>query len=82
MTNPLYSVSIHLEITDPAELWDAAVAHAREERGEYWRPSDVEEFGTKEEPNIHNCLRQLADPGISWPGTEIRDSSAEEHEPL
>ncbi len=72
-----YSVSIFVEIIDPGELWDAAITHARNERGEHHRHSDLDEFGPREAPKIEACLQQLADPGISWPGTEIDRSEAE-----
>ncbi len=72
-----WTVTLYVDVNDEAELWDAAIAHAYAERGEGHRPSDDEDFGTRESPNVGNCLRQLTDPGISWPGTSILDSSAE-----
>lgn len=68
-----WSVSIIVEVRDPRELWEAAVANFIEEsKGEV-----PDHLGTAEEPDVAACLRQLADPGVSWPGTKILDSEAE-----
>lgn len=70
-----WQVSIFVEVVDPGALWEAAIANLLEEsRGDV---DALAHLGTAEEPDVANCLRQLADPGASWPGTKILDSAAE-----
>lgn len=68
-----HTVTIYVQITDPTALWDAAAAALVNDGGF----EDLQNFlGSREEPDISGCLRQLADPGQSWPGTSILDSAA------
>lgn len=74
MADGAWEVSLFVEVHDRQALWEAAVAsYIEENRGRV----DHEHLGTAEEPDVANCLRQLADPGSSWPGTKIIDSVAE-----
>lgn len=71
-----YTITLSVVVTDPRRLRDAAVANYLDENPNA-EPSEYEDFfGPRESPNIEGCLRGLADPGVSWPGTEIEDSSA------
>lgn len=70
-----YTITIEVTVTDPAELYDAAAQRYAEEN-----PTDPDcgdLLGTRAEPDINACLVMLADPGASWPGTEIEQSTAE-----
>lgn len=68
-----WTVTLEVRVTDEQALYDAARANYVLENGEDY----PRHLGTREEPDTGNCLRQLADPGVSWPGTSIEDSSAE-----
>lgn len=70
-----YSITIQVTVTDTAELYDAAVARYAVENPS--SPDCGDLLGSREEPNVEACLTMLADPGLSWPGTEIEESSAE-----
>jgi hypothetical protein len=76
-------VTIYVEVDDERELWQAARDHFCADRAPRTVPEDEldEMFGDgkdEEEPyDVSACLRQLADPGVSWPGTTILDSSCE-----
>jgi hypothetical protein len=75
------SVTIHLEVFDPQEMWDHAKGiYVKTNTGRF--PSELDpEFdemcGTRDEPEITECLRMIFDPGESPPGIQINDSSAE-----
>ncbi|UTC29094.1 hypothetical protein BAMBUS_00110 [Brevundimonas phage vB_BpoS-Bambus] len=76
-----YTISISVVVTNPRELFDAALQQWRRDNpsepvGEPDCYSDY--IGTRTAPNIDGCLRSLADPGVSWPGTQIEDSSTEQ----
>jgi len=74
-----YSIIINLDVKDQQELFKAAVANYCEENG-----GDPEDNGCYDmlkpdgEMDVAACLIQLADPGMSWPGTQIYDTTAEQ----
>ncbi len=68
-----YSVSIDVRVVDPQALWDAAYEECVFEE-HLCHDQAVEELGTREDPNVSNCIRFLIDPGSSPPGLEIQDS--------
>lgn len=75
-----YDITISVTVHDPRALWEAALKRWRDENprepvGDEDRYRDF--IGVRASPNISGCLRMLADPGLSWDGTEIEDSSAE-----
>ena len=70
--NPQISVQIEVEVTDRAALWEEAFAKAlslglSEDQATEW-------MGTKDQPDLDACLRQILDPGQSPPGCVILDS--------
>lgn len=71
-----WAVTIYVEARTPEALWEAACSSFIDENP--GSAIDPDMFGTREEPDVANCLRQMADPGVSWPGTKILDSSAEQ----
>ncbi len=79
-----YTVSLYVEVHDERELWEHARDHFCAENQPRVTPKDEldELFGDGIDPelpyNVEACLRQLTDPGQSWPGTSIQDSYAEE----
>lgn len=75
----MYTISIDIEVRDKQALFDAALSH-------YIRENDYSADASREghellmcdgEINVEACLVQLADPGMSWPGTSILNSTAE-----
>lgn len=75
-----YTITLDVTVNDPRDLFDAALKEWR--RTSPSEPVGVEDcyrefIGTRANPDITGCLRMLADPGVSWPGTQINDSSAE-----
>ncbi|UTC28648.1 hypothetical protein MARCHEWKA_01350 [Brevundimonas phage vB_BpoS-Marchewka] len=75
-----YQITITLDVTDPRQLFDAALQryHAENPGTPVGVPDAYSDYiGTRAQPDISGCLRMLADPGVSWPGTQIDGSSAE-----
>jgi hypothetical protein len=78
-----YSVTIDIEVHDEQELWLHARQHFIDDNaGREVTQEELDEmFGDgadDDEPyNIHACLQQILDPGVSPPGTEIQGSYAE-----
>ena len=71
----LYEASVLVELTDQQALYRAALERATEE-GLSAEEADemlIDDDGI----NIGACLQMVFDPGQSWPGTQILDSSAE-----
>lgn len=69
-------VMLAVTVEDPQSLYNAAFNDALQTSGT--SVDGVEELlGTREEPNIAECVRWLADPGVSWPGTTIEGSEVE-----
>jgi len=77
MTRRVFTVTIDVEVWNPTTLWQQAFNKATDEN---CLPNDeaYATLGTKHKPDVGACLRWLADPGVSWDGTDINDSSAEE----
>lgn len=85
------SVTLHVEIYDPPTLWDHAhriyaLSHLDHKVFDQANPTALaagllDEFvsmcGTRNEPDLGECLRMIFDPGESPPGVQIEDSSAE-----
>lgn len=85
------SVTLHVEVFDPQAMWDHAFgAYAGPQlRYKIHDPADptrlsddlhgefVALCGTRDDPDIGECLRMIFDPGESPPGIQIEDSSAE-----
>lgn len=86
------SVTLHVEVLDPQAMWDHAlgVYAATQLRHKIYDPDQPTrladelhgEFtttmcGTRDDPDIGECLRMIFDPGESPPGLLIDDSSAE-----
>jgi hypothetical protein len=68
------SVTLHVEVFDEQAMWD----HAKSVYEQTNISSGFEELcGTREEPDVTECLRMIFDPGESPPGVQINDSSAE-----
>ncbi|USN15876.1 hypothetical protein PAPPERLAPAPP_01340 [Brevundimonas phage vB_BpoS-Papperlapapp] len=75
-----YQITITLDVTDPRQLFDAALQrfHAENPGTPVGEPDAYRDYiGTRAQPDISGCLTMLADPGASWPGTSIDGSSAE-----
>jgi hypothetical protein len=76
-----YTITIDVDVHDERELFEAAAERYREENADRASAdieAEIEDFlGTATEPKVSACLVQLADPGMSWPGTSILNSSAE-----
>lgn len=75
-----YQITINLDVTDPRDLFDAALKrfHAENPGTPFGEPAAYADYiGTRTQPDIRGCLTMLADPGSSWPGTQIDGSSAE-----
>ena len=77
MPRTTYTVSLIVTVTDEAALHAAAVAQAREDSPNITDAELADMLGSEAEPDVHGCLRMLADPGVSWDGTEIEDSTVE-----
>lgn len=81
MENTAASVTIHVEVFDPQEMWDHALHVYGASNGGRDAATVRQEFddmcGPREEPDIGECLRMIFDPGESPPGIQINDSSAE-----
>lgn len=85
------SVTLHVEIFDPQAMWDHAVgifagANLRYRIHDPADPTLVSDelhdgfvamCGSRDEPDICECLRQIFDPGESPPAIQIDDSTAE-----
>jgi len=85
------SVTLHVEVFDPQAMWDHAFrAYTGPQlRYKIHDPADptrlgdelhgqlVALCGTRDDPDIGECLRMIFDPGESPPGIQIEDSSAE-----
>jgi hypothetical protein len=70
-----YTITLSVTVHDPQALYDAAFDHLTGQGGE---PEDVRLALLDEgEIDVETCLAMLADPGVSWPGTSIEDTSAE-----
>lgn len=73
----IYAISIDIEVTDRETLYNTALAHAvndgesEEDVAGRLRPDG--------EIDVSACITQLYDPGSSYGGTEIQDSSVEVH---
>lgn len=74
---PTYTVSIEVEVTDEAALYESARTYAMNDGG-FDDVADLEScLGTQAEPNVSGCLQMLFDPGQSPSGTEIQQCSVE-----
>lgn len=85
------SVTLHVEVSDPQAMWDHAFgAYAGPQlRYKVHDPGDptglgdelydgfVALCGTRDDPDIGECLRMIFDPGESPLGIQIEGSSAE-----
>lgn len=70
-----YQFTMTITVTDEQALYDAAHHRWFEEN-----PSDTDpdEFlKPDDEIDVSACIQMLADPGISWDGTNIEESSCE-----
>lgn len=79
----LYQFAMMLRIHNPMELYRAAIAHraAWEAEASFCPADPVEHWGAEYRDaegnvDIHACLVELLDPGVSPDGCEILDSSA------
>ncbi|MDF0490222.1 hypothetical protein PX554_19010 [Sphingomonas sp. H39-1-10] len=84
------SVTLYVEVLDAQAMWDHAhnayaLAHLDHKIHDEAQPTRLAsellaEFvslcGTREQPDIGDCLRMIFDPGESPPGILIEDSSA------
>lgn len=77
-----YTVSLFVRVHDEGDLYRAAVEQARKDSPTISDAELADMLGTEAEPDVHNCLRTLADPGVSWDGTEIMDSAVEGDDPF
>jgi len=85
------SVTLQVEVFDQQGMWDHAfrtyaLSHLDHKVYDDAQPTHLAdellgEFepmcGTREDPDIGECLRMIFDPGESPPGIQIEDSSAE-----
>lgn len=69
-----YTVSIHVDVSDPALLHKHAVQQATTGHGALSLEEAYKWLGLPEEPDVGNCLRSIFDDG-SPPGTCIQDSA-------
>lgn len=76
------SITIHVDVFDPKELWRRAYGTYEEQNGTADQGDFEEMCGTEEEPDIGACLQMIFDPGESPPGIQINDSSAEVEAPF
>lgn len=76
------SVTLHVEVFDPQAMWEHAYAVYEEGNGTADQGDFEDMCGTREEPDITECLRMIFDPGESPPGIQINDSSAEVEAPF
>lgn len=71
-------VSIWVEVTDPEEFYAAALAKCQEDGLSEDEARELLMLDPEEGDVDHaKCIQTLADPGMSWPGTTIHDSTAE-----
>lgn len=70
-----HTVSLYVTVHDEQLLWDAARARYVDDAEDDGAAEIM--LGTRDEPDVSGCLRMLADPGVSWPGTQIEDSSCD-----
>ena len=68
------SVTLHLNILDPQELWDSAAKAMKAAPG---GKVDTEIMGTRDNPTIGGCIAMIFDPGESPPGVEIIETTTE-----
>jgi hypothetical protein len=71
-----YEVSLHIEVHDSQRVYEEAQRIARGE-GIEQRTIDAM-FLTDGEINVATCVQFVADPGKSWPGTQIVESEVSE----
>lgn len=69
------SVTLHVTVSDERALRAAAVANLIKDG---MAPKGAREYRSKAKYSAGDCLRVLLDPGISPPGCQIEDSSAED----
>lgn len=68
-----HRITIDVEVHDPEALYVAAQEAAIRER---MRPEEADAILRPDgEIDVDACLQMLADPGVSWPGTEIQQST-------
>lgn len=79
MANIGASVTLHVEIFDAQAMWDHALTDYQENHFGCDEKAE-EEFvgmcGTRDNPDLGECLRMIFDPGESPPGISIQDSAA------
>lgn len=68
---PRYAITFDVSVVDLTRLYQAALARGIED------PTIADFIGTAEEPNIEACLQMLYDPGVSLPGTEIKNCAVD-----
>ena len=69
-------IEMRVDVFDPQALYDAAKARWRQDNPdpESWVDM-LDTLRPDGEIDINACLIMLADPGLSWPGTDIEDSA-------
>jgi hypothetical protein len=72
----IITFTMFVEVSDQQALHDAAYQRAVDDGLD--PEQALETIGTRDEPDCAGCVQMLADPGQSYPGTDIFDSSAEE----
>ena len=75
---PTFDLTITVKITDPQALHKAAVQQMKLEVPSFTDEDVIGQLGTAEEPYLGACLQAVGDPGVSWIGTEILHSHAED----
>lgn len=71
----IYRLELLIEVRDEAALYKAAMAQLAIDGLD--EPEAREHLIEDGDINIACCIQVLGDPGISWPGTSILESSCE-----
>lgn len=69
MSRTAHTVTLAVNVHDPAALWAAAMAHAMKES--MTQDDAAELLGTQRRPDVPACLQMLLDPGTGPAGTSI-----------
>lgn len=74
-----YQFSMTVTVHDETELFEAAINRAVEDGldAQYARELLSDTYEGVLEIDCARCIQMLADPGTSWPGTDIEESSCE-----
>ena len=72
----MYEVSMSVNVVNESDLLDSAIRTLVKSDG--LTEEQAKELLIEDgEIDVSNCLKAVVDPGVSWPGTSIIETSAE-----